>query len=78
MRSAYKIFCFVLLGILLCTTVVSASDSFQAKNVLIIFSLEPGLPAYDLIHTNHRATLDSQANEPINIIRLSYQREIYH
>jgi PAS domain S-box-containing protein len=65
MRSC-KISRFILLLMLLYLSPASASDSLQAKNVLLLFSLEPGLPAYDLIYANLRATLDKQTNEPIN------------
>jgi PAS domain S-box-containing protein len=66
MRPSSKIFHFALLVILLCTTAAFPSDSLQPKSVLLLFSLEPGLPAYDLIYANLRATLDNQANESIN------------
>jgi two-component system, cell cycle sensor histidine kinase and response regulator CckA len=54
------------LEILLCTSVVYGLDSLQVKNILLLFTFEPGLPANDLIYTNLRATLDRQLDEPIN------------
>ena len=42
------ILCLILLELLLAVPVASAQTAPEPKNILIIFSLSPGLPAYEI------------------------------
>ncbi len=67
MNPSKKTLCFVVLGLILLNAAASSSLGTEAKDVLIIFSLAPGQPAYDVLLDKIRATLYEGLVDPINL-----------
>jgi PAS domain S-box-containing protein len=62
-----RILCFVLLLVFFLSAEATASVRSVPKNVLIIFSGAPGMPAYDLVLDKIRTNLDVALREPLNL-----------
>lgn len=62
----YRTVCFVALILFLLIPVASASDYSDSKNVLILFSLESGMPMSDLIYNNIKSTILREFKTPVN------------
>jgi PAS domain S-box-containing protein len=59
--------CLVVLAILLAGPVARAETPSQPKNVLVLFSLASGLPAYEILFDRLETTLREKLSEPLNL-----------